>query len=66
MDWDKIEQLLGIAEKALKWPELKHIHDAAMDEVKRLTKKPDPAPVAKTTPPIEWSMRDETSAPGGK
>lgn len=33
MNWDKIEQLLNVADKALKWPHLKTIHDQAIAEV---------------------------------
>jgi hypothetical protein len=32
-DWDKLHKLLGIAEASLKWPKLKHIHEAAMKEL---------------------------------
>jgi hypothetical protein len=33
MNWDKIEQLLKIAEVSVKWPSLRPIHDAAMKEL---------------------------------
>ena len=48
MDWDKIEQLLKIIEGTLpsKFPQFKHIHDAALAEMTRLTTKED-APKAK-------------------
>lgn len=35
MNWDKIEQLLRIAEGSLLWPKLKPIHDAAMEELEK-------------------------------
>lgn len=31
MNWDKIEQLLNIADKARQWPNLKRIHDEALE-----------------------------------
>jgi hypothetical protein len=33
MDWDSIERLLNIIDKAKQWPTLRHIHDAAMREL---------------------------------
>lgn len=40
-DWDKISTLLHIAETSMKWPHLRHIHDAAMDELKEIKTKPE-------------------------
>ena len=42
MNWDKIEQLLGIAESSVKWPNLRPIHDAAMRELHAHAHPPKP------------------------
>lgn len=46
MDWDKIEQLLGIVDKARQWPTLRAIHDAAMAELIKHALGTDKMPVA--------------------
>jgi hypothetical protein len=40
MNWDRIEQLLKIAESSVKWPSLRPIHDAAMKELNHHAKQP--------------------------
>jgi len=40
MNWDKIEQLLKIAEGTLKWPKLDRIHKQAMKELEEHAAKP--------------------------
>ena len=44
MNWDKIEQLLKIAETSVKWPNLRPIHDAAMKELHDHAHPPKPEP----------------------
>ena len=47
MDWDKIEQLLNIADKAKNWPNLKKIHDGAMEALMVHAEPPAPKLVSK-------------------
>lgn len=56
MNFEEIERLLNIIDKARHWPNLKSIHDAAM---KRLEELASP-PVAKAIPHTERRIPDET------
>jgi hypothetical protein len=40
MNWDKIEQLLKIAEATMKWPKLARIHQQSMKELEEHANKP--------------------------
>jgi hypothetical protein len=40
MDYDKIERLLNIVDKARQWPLLRKIHDAAMKELEAMGAPP--------------------------
>lgn len=42
MNWDRVEQLLNIVDKARLWPNLKKIHDEALTELAKLC---EPTPV---------------------
>jgi hypothetical protein len=52
---DRIEQLLNIVDKARHWPNLKPIHDAAMEILERLAHpKPDKKHPPGTTNPFKF------------
>lgn len=57
MDTDEIHKLLDIAEKTLKWPHLKPMHDRAMELLRRKARSmgvpdPEPVPVPEPIKPI--------------
>ena len=42
MNWDRIEQLLNIADKSRQWPNLRRIHDAAIKTLEEAASVPEP------------------------
>lgn len=56
MDFDRVETLLSIAERSMKWPHLKHLHDAAMEELEATKPQEKPKPV----PTVLVSDEEET------
>lgn len=60
IDWDHAHNLLNIANLARQWPDLKWLHDAAMEELARA--KPGPKAQVKTTP-VEVPDEPQPEAP---
>lgn len=59
MDLVTINGLLDVAEKSLKWPQLKAIHDYAMKELLASVEqqKEEPTPIDEPELPIESGMK---------
>ena len=59
MDFDRVETLLSIAERSMKWPHLKHLHDAAMKELEATKPQEEVKKVEVPSPPEDTQEEPE-------